>query len=479
MPLFEEQEMAEDMYRRLSNLSSDCHWVARYLAGAYPEKRLCPRGREEMLRVHEYSKLVVDALAAYYEILCTVVKAIRCDPASLDLLCANLITRYDALQRSLDHTITFGAQLLDTLADFKQYVVGKFSYPPIAHFLVMNILGPSWTPREKAFSIVPPKVQEMSEEIEACVALAARLKLSVSSLREHFSIAKLREARRLDEEARHKLAMLVDDAAYALCSCTSSARTAARRIKNFASPSVYMPLYPEQEMAGEMCSNINRIDFACHWVDHFLAGAYPDNKPCSRGQEEMRRLHEYADLIVDALAAFHDILSTVVDAILCEPDSFDASSTNLITQYDALQGNLERIITSGGGLLDSLPDFKQYVLDNFCYSSAIRSLVARILGPTWTPREKAFFYVPPKIQEIWDEVESIVALAARLKESVAGLRERFSMAKLTEARELDAEARHALGMLVDDAAFAVYSYSTSAREIAARIGEYVPPSDTV
>ncbi|KAL1702531.1 hypothetical protein EV121DRAFT_173180, partial [Schizophyllum commune] len=436
MPLFEEQEMAEDMYRRLSNLSSDCHWVARYLAGAYPEKRLCPRGREEMLRVHEYSKLVVDALAAYYEILCTVVKAIRCDPASLDLLCANLITRYDALQRSLDHTITFGAQLLDTLADFKQYVVGKFSYPPIAHFLVMNILGPSWTPREKAFSIVPPKVQEMSEEIEACVALAARLKLSVSSLREHFSIAKLREARRLDEEALTTL---------------------------------QMPLYPEQEMAGEMCGKINRIDFACHWVDHFLAGAYPDNKLCSRGQEEMRRLHAYANLIVDALAAFHDVLSTVVDAILCEPDLFDASSTNLITQYDALQSNLERIITSGGRLLDSLPDFKQYVLDNFCYSSAIRSLVARILGPTWTPREKAFFYVPPKIQEIWDEVESIVALAARLKESVAGLQERFSMAKLKAARELDAEARHALGMLVDDAAFAVYSYSTSAREIAARI----------
>ncbi|KAL1659602.1 hypothetical protein GGF50DRAFT_39458, partial [Schizophyllum commune] len=434
MPLFEEQEMAEEMYRRLSNLSSECHWVARYLAGAYPENRLCPRGREEMLRVHEYSKLAADALEAYYEILCTVVKAIRCDPASFDSLCANLITRYDALQRSLDRTITSGAQLLDTLADFKQYVVGKFSYPPFTHFVVMNILGPSWTPREKAFSIVPPGIQEMSQEVEAGVALAARLRVSVSGLREHFSITKLREAR-----------------------ITSMLTT------------LQMPLYPEQEMARGMCGEINCIDFACHWVDHFLAGASPDNNLCSRGQEEMRRLHAYANLIVDALAAFHDILSTVVDAILCEPDSFDASSTNLITQYNALQSNLERIITSGGRLLDSLPEFKQYVLDNFCYSSAIRSLVVRILGPTWTPREKAFFYVPPKIQEIWDEVESIVALAARLKESVAGLREHFSMAKLKEARELDAESRHALGMLVDDAAFAVYSYSTSAREIAARI----------
>ncbi|KAI5827196.1 hypothetical protein K523DRAFT_364726 [Schizophyllum commune Tattone D] len=461
MPLFEEQEMAKEMYHRLSNLSLECHWVARYLAGAYPENRLCARGREEMLRVHEYSKLVVDALAAYYEILCTVVKAIRCDSTSFDSFCADLITRYDALQRSLDHTITSGAQLLNTLADFKQYVVGKFSYPPFTHFVVMNILGPSWTPREKAFSIVPPKIQEMSEEVEAGVALAARLRVSVSGLREQLSITKLREARSLDEEARHKLAVLVDDAAYALCSCTSSARNAARRIGDFVSLSTYMPLYPEQEMARGMCGEINRIDFACHWVGQFLAGAYPDNKLCSRGQEEMRHLHVYANLIVNALAAFHDILSTVVDAILCEPDSFDASSTNLITQYDALQSNLERIITSGGRLLDSLPDFKQYVLDNFCYSSAIRSLVARILGPTWTPREKAFFYVPPRIQEIWDEVVSIVALAARLEESVAGLRERFSMAKLTETRELDAEARHALGMLVDDAAFAIYSYGTS------------------
>ncbi|KAL1673040.1 hypothetical protein EV122DRAFT_283399 [Schizophyllum commune] len=223
MPLFEEQEMAEEMYHRLSKLSSDCHWVVRYLAGAYPENRLCSRGREEMLRVHAYSDLVVDALAAYYEILCTVVKAIRCDSSAFDSFCAELITRYDALQRSLDHTITSGAQLLDTLADFKQYVVGKFAYPPFTHFLVMNILGPSWTPREKAFSIVPPRIQEMSEEVEAGVALAARLKLSVSS----------------------------------------------------------MPLYPEQEMAGEMCGNINRIDFACHWVDQFLAGAYPDNKLCA------------------------------------------------------------------------------------------------------------------------------------------------------------------------------------------------------
>ncbi|KAL1726438.1 hypothetical protein EV714DRAFT_239380 [Schizophyllum commune] len=216
MPLYEEQEMAGDMYGQLSHLSSDCHWVVRYLAGACPEHILCPRGLVEMCRLHEYSKLTGDALAAYYEVLCTVVDAIRCEPASFNSTSANLIDRYDTLQLSLDHVITSGGQLLGSLADFKQYVVDKFSYPPIIHFLVMNILGPSWTPRETAFSVVPPKIQEISEKVESGVALAARLKASVAGLREHFSMTKLMEARELDEEARHKLAMLVADAALAL-----------------------------------------------------------------------------------------------------------------------------------------------------------------------------------------------------------------------------------------------------------------------
>ncbi|KAL1695372.1 hypothetical protein GGG16DRAFT_109465 [Schizophyllum commune] len=221
MPLFEEQEIAEEMYSRLSNLSSDCHWVVRYLSGAYSNHILCPRGLEEMRRLHDYSKLTGDALAAYYEVLCTVVDAIRCEPTSFNATSANLIARYDTLQLSLDHVITSGGQLLGSLADFKQYVVDKFSYPPVIHFLVMHILGPSWTPKETAFSVVPPKIQEISEKVESGVALAARLKPSVAGVREHFSMTKLMEARELDEEARHKLAMLVADAAFALCSYTS------------------------------------------------------------------------------------------------------------------------------------------------------------------------------------------------------------------------------------------------------------------
>ncbi|KAL1695371.1 hypothetical protein GGG16DRAFT_109462 [Schizophyllum commune] len=240
MPLYLEQEMVGELYGHISNLSSDCHWVARYLAGAYPENKLCPRGLDEMRRLHSYSNFVGDTLAAYYDVLCTVVKAIRCDPTAFDSYCTNLITGYDTLQRSLDHTITSGGQLLDSLADFKQFVVNEFSYPPIIHFLVMNILGPSWTPREKAYSIVPPKIQEMSEEVESGVALAVRLKASVSGLREHFSMAKLREARELDEEARHKLAMLVDDAAYALCSFTSRKRGMSREKNGDAAEAVVL-----------------------------------------------------------------------------------------------------------------------------------------------------------------------------------------------------------------------------------------------
>ncbi|KAL1671260.1 hypothetical protein EV122DRAFT_285137 [Schizophyllum commune] len=438
-----------------------------------------------MRRLHEYANLIVDALAAFHDTLSTVVVAILCEPDSYDASSTNLITQYDALQSNLERIITSGGRLLDSLPEFKQYVLDNFCYSSAIRSLVARLLGPTWTPREKAFFYVPPKIQEIWDEVESIVALAARLKESVAGLRERFSMAKLKEARELDAEARHALGMLVDDAAFAVYSYSTSARETAARIGEYAPPSDStimlegvnpgMPLYEEQEMAGEMYGQLSHLSSDCHWVVRYLAGAYPEHILCPRGLEEMCRLHEYSKLTGDALAAYYEVLCTVVDAIRCEPASFNSTSADLIDRYDTLQLSLDHVITSGGQLLGSLADFKQYVVDKFSYPPIIHFLVVNILGPSWTPKETAFSVVPPKIQEISEKVESGVALAARLKASVAGLREHFSMTKLMEARELDEEARHKLAMLVADAALALCSYTSSARTTADRVGNFASP----
>ncbi|KAI5827600.1 hypothetical protein K523DRAFT_354192 [Schizophyllum commune Tattone D] len=222
--------------------------------------------------------------------------------------------------------------------------------------------------------------------------------------------------------------------------------------------------------------HITRIASECYWVEFCLAGASPEHRLCPRGQEEMHRLSEYSSLTGNAILAYSDILENVRQAILCEPGAFDSASAYLIIHYAALQRNFDHVIVSGGRLLDSLADFRKYIMDKFSHPYSFHFLVAKLWGSTNTPRDTALSVVPRKIQEITTEVKSVVALAARLKAALESLRQHFSMPKLREARQLDGHTQMELVTLVNQAAFSIYSYASDVRKTASRIERYASRS---
>ncbi|KAI5823825.1 hypothetical protein K523DRAFT_421218 [Schizophyllum commune Tattone D] len=237
-------------------------------------------------------------------------------------------------------------------------------------------------------------------------------------------------------------------------------------------------LCPQIPLAKDICSHVGTLDMACLRILRPLEEVPSQRTLCMHARSQILILSNYAQLISDVMTALYTMTTNVQELVVSDRDPEDVLPRTL-QEHDALDYLLRRAVDNGNHASDSLYAFEREVVSTLSFPRIIQSLLVFLLGPNWSHREVARSEVPPVIRAVCADLQSVVASAARLRDCVVVLRQRFSVSQLGLIRNSQGQTREDVGMLVKQAAWELYTHARSAKETADFIGRLaVEPSET-
>ncbi|KAL1674023.1 hypothetical protein EV122DRAFT_282441 [Schizophyllum commune] len=228
-------------------------------------------------------------------------------------------------------------------------------------------------------------------------------------------------------------------------------------------------LCPQIPLAREICSHIGTLDMACLRILRPLEEVPNQRTLCVHARSQILILSNYARLISDIMTALYTMTTNVHELVVSDRDPEKVVSGTLQV-HGAIDGLLRRAVDDGNHASDSLYAFEREVVSTLSFPRIIQALLVFLLGPNWSHREVARLDVPPVIRTVCADLQSVVASAARLRDCVVVLRQRFSVSQLGLIRNSQGRTREEVGMLVKQAAWELYTHARSAKETADFIG---------
>ncbi|KAI5823826.1 hypothetical protein K523DRAFT_421219 [Schizophyllum commune Tattone D] len=217
------------------------------------------------------------------------------------------------------------------------------------------------------------------------------------------------------------------------------------------------------ELSRQISSCIHRFDMSCNHIIRPLEDLR-QQKLISQARESIVVLSDFSTVVGDLLSCHYEALDNLQQFFDQDHDSAMATSVRH-SNYEVTMRSLSRVVTTSSSVLRSLSALERHVVRDLSYPPVVHFII-RLLGLDWNLRGLALRDVPSAIRETCADVESIVALAVRMKGWAGDLYRRISTPALAEVGNLSPERRAQLALLVKQLAWEFYSLRRSTRETA-------------
>ncbi|KAL1758014.1 hypothetical protein FB107DRAFT_288883 [Schizophyllum commune] len=217
-----------------------------------------------------------------------------------------------------------------------------------------------------------------------------------------------------------------------------------------------MPIYnnsvsmlPEARLYMQTLSHTDRLSIDCDGIHHRLNPLQSRPALLEVTRDTLRSVGNYVACLADAMNACCRVFRTIGHAIESATTSPESDLAAIYEQCDLYARLLDELTSMESPVVRAVDTLQRRVDKDLSYPPGIHFLVMDALGPDfWGERERAFNKVPPVLDVVRQEVQSIAALIRELKLLAQATRERVSVVQLGETKALPPEVRHELRVLV-------------------------------
>ncbi|KAI5888072.1 uncharacterized protein SCHCODRAFT_02602558 [Schizophyllum commune H4-8] len=188
-----------------SNIEGHCRSLAYLLWYAHGETQLIDPLRDAMRSVANYLELLKEAISALENIFRAIQHIILAPLEAPNEALSDLSTTYRSAMTALKRIGAMAEITLETLSKSGRDAFISISYPPVIHFLLVEVIGSEWNDRLYALAKLSYFVQRVKDDVDSIASASVHLQLSVEGLQERFSVAKMLEYRDLGPEQQWQL----------------------------------------------------------------------------------------------------------------------------------------------------------------------------------------------------------------------------------------------------------------------------------
>ncbi|KAL1682083.1 hypothetical protein EV122DRAFT_287356 [Schizophyllum commune] len=208
-------------------------------------------------------------------------------------------------------------------------------------------------------------------------------------------------------------------------------------------------MYPEATLCMQTLSHTDRLSIDCYGIYDRLKPLQSRPALLEVTQDTLRYVGNYVVCLADAMKACYRVFLAIGHAIQSATTSPESDLAAIYEQCDFYARLLDELTSMESPVVRAVDTLQRRVEKDLSYPPGIHFLVMDALGPDfWGERERALTKVPPVLDVVRQDVQSIAALIRELKLLAQATRERFSVVQLGESKALPPEVRHEVRVLV-------------------------------
>ncbi|KAL1720162.1 hypothetical protein EV715DRAFT_197342, partial [Schizophyllum commune] len=208
-------------------------------------------------------------------------------------------------------------------------------------------------------------------------------------------------------------------------------------------------MFPEATLCMQTLSHTDRLSIDCYGIYDRLKPLQSRPALLEATQDTLRYVRNYVVCLADAMKACYRVFLAIGHAIQSATTSPESDLAAIYEQCNFYARLLDELTSMESPVVRAVDTLQRRVEKDLSYPPGIHFLVMDTLGPDfWGERERAFNKVPPVLDVVRQDVQSIAVLIRELKLLARAMRERFSVVQLGEIKALPPEVRHEVRVLV-------------------------------
>ncbi|KAL1663500.1 hypothetical protein EV122DRAFT_178518, partial [Schizophyllum commune] len=193
-----------------------CRSLVHLLWYAHDGKQNIEPIRNAMRFVAHYMELLKGAISALVDVFGTIRSIIATPSEAPDQAISGLSASYLSTLAAFKGVDAATENTLDTLTTSERDAFTSIAYPPVIHFLLVNIVGSQRNDRVYALEKLPHFVQRVKEDVNRIASATVQLQLAIEGLQKRFSVSKMLEYRDLTPEQQWQVKQFLSRTCVAL-----------------------------------------------------------------------------------------------------------------------------------------------------------------------------------------------------------------------------------------------------------------------
>ncbi|KAL1720166.1 hypothetical protein EV715DRAFT_289438 [Schizophyllum commune] len=213
---FPEFEYIVQLGSAASTTANHCEALVRLLWYAHEGAQIIRPIRDSMRSIADCLAQSATALQVLQDVFETIRRVISSPAGNLKDDLSKLSAAYHSTLHALKDAGSATENTIEALSTSEPEALASIAYPPVIHFFLVQVVGSQWNDRLYASAKLAPFFARVKADLRHIGSLTVQLQLSIESMQERFSVAKMLEYRDLSAEQQVEVDQFLGRTAVAL-----------------------------------------------------------------------------------------------------------------------------------------------------------------------------------------------------------------------------------------------------------------------